>query len=173
MSFVYVIEAVGLDLVKLGYARDLRSVAGRFESVRTGCPVDTIHRGVVTVDGMGDEKAMHVALAHARRRGEWFEIGPMLEMLGDRVVPVPLLRCNVCECERPLSAHLMRRGRGKRCQPCTNRRFGDVACTHCNTRLTRKAAEHHRSRGNSQGHLETIGRRFSRADGPKITELAR
>lgn len=67
---VYFIEAVGLDLVKIGYSEEL---IRRFKEIRTSCPVPV--RLIGFLDGnRAAEAALHHQYAKYRAEGEWFRI---------------------------------------------------------------------------------------------------
>lgn len=67
-SRVYFIEAVGLDLVKVGYALD---VAKRFTGMMTTSPAPLTLLGMLD-GGPKLEAAIHEQLAAHRAHGEWF-----------------------------------------------------------------------------------------------------
>lgn len=69
-SLVYVIQAQGTSLCKLGVTTDL---ASRLRSIQTGCP----HKCVVLATWPGStrlEAKLHKHFAGYRRAGEWFEL---------------------------------------------------------------------------------------------------
>lgn len=68
VSKVYFIEAVGLDLVKIGYAAD---VPERLRKLAPGCPAPLRLLGTVP-GGLQIERHYHERLAGHRTRGEWF-----------------------------------------------------------------------------------------------------
>lgn len=72
---VYVIEAVGLGVVKIGHAKD---VAERLDSLRTACPVEL---RVIRVfeGGPREERLLHRRFAAHRHRREWFFADAVLE----------------------------------------------------------------------------------------------
>ena len=70
--WVYFIEAVGLDLLKVGYALDLRS---RFTSMMTSSPASLSLLGVLQ-GGPRREMEIHTQLADHRAHGEWFRKTP-------------------------------------------------------------------------------------------------
>ena len=75
-AYIYVIEAVGLSLFKIGLAADLRA---RFPAYRTECPVPCrpVAIAVVPKEGVQRiEQALHAHYAERRRKGEWFALTP-------------------------------------------------------------------------------------------------
>jgi hypothetical protein len=73
-SYVYVIEAIGLGLFKIGKANDF---ATRFPSYRTECPVECrpVIAGVVPNEFVGQiERGLHRRYADKRKKGEWFAL---------------------------------------------------------------------------------------------------
>lgn len=71
-SVVYFIEAVGLDLIKIGYAIDLPK---RFTGMMTTSPAALTLLGVLD-GGPKLECAIHEQLAAHRAHGEWFRKTP-------------------------------------------------------------------------------------------------
>lgn len=71
-SQVYFIEAVGLDLIKIGYAIDLPK---RFTGMMTTSPAALTLLGVLD-GGPKLECALHDQLAAHRAHGEWFRKTP-------------------------------------------------------------------------------------------------
>lgn len=71
---VYIVEAVGGDMVKIGMVRRLRGLSNRMAELQAGCPYPL--RLVLVVPGLGqsDEKALHKLFDAHRIRGEWFKI---------------------------------------------------------------------------------------------------
>jgi hypothetical protein len=72
---VYFIEAVGLDMIKIGYARDIPE---RLRKLSPGCPVPMRLLGTVP-GGLRTEQQYHERLAGCRDHGEWFRRCPELE----------------------------------------------------------------------------------------------
>lgn len=75
-AYIYVIEAIGLDLFKIGMAVDFRA---RFSSYRTECPVPCrplIIAAVPKADVQKIESALHAHYQDRRRKGEWFALTP-------------------------------------------------------------------------------------------------
>lgn len=76
-GMVYFIEATGLDLVKIGAARNL---ARRLKELQTGCPVPMkVWGGILTDDPPGLERRLHHQFAEHRSRGEWFALAEPLQ----------------------------------------------------------------------------------------------
>lgn len=71
-SVVYFIEAVGLNLIKIGYAMDLRL---RFTGMMTASPAALTLHGVIP-GGPKVEMEIHDRLAEHRAHGEWFHKTP-------------------------------------------------------------------------------------------------
>lgn len=71
MNYVYAIEAVGTNYVKIGTTTDLDQ---RLVNLSTGCPHEVRYVGRWEGD-LQTETAIHQALVTYRRRGEWFDIG--------------------------------------------------------------------------------------------------
>jgi hypothetical protein len=68
ISSVYFVEAVGLGLIKIGYAINLPQ---RFTSLMTSSPVPLTLLGVMD-GGAALETRLHIELAEHRTHGEWF-----------------------------------------------------------------------------------------------------
>ena len=67
-KLVYVIEAVGLNVVKIGVSND---IAKRLSMLQVGCPASL--RLVLTIQGDETlEQELHARFAKYRVRGEWF-----------------------------------------------------------------------------------------------------
>ena len=67
---LYVLRAVGTNLVKVGRAKDVKL---RLKSLQTGCP----HPLVVCLEAdvsIGSETRIHRRLAHLNTTGEWFRL---------------------------------------------------------------------------------------------------
>ena len=71
-SWVYFVEAVGLDLIKIGYALDLEK---RFTNLMTSSPAALSLLGVLP-GGPRREMEIHDQLAAHRAHGEWFRKVP-------------------------------------------------------------------------------------------------
>jgi len=82
---VYFIEAVGLDLVKIGYARDIDE---RLRKLAPGCPAPLRLLGVIS-GGPSTERYLHVTLEASRAHGEWFRRGPALTEVLATIDPPP------------------------------------------------------------------------------------
>lgn len=76
-SRVYFIEAVGLDLIKIGYTSDLTE---RLRKLAPGCPAPLRLLGTVP-GGLEIERHYHERLAAYRSRGEWFRRSPALDAI--------------------------------------------------------------------------------------------
>jgi hypothetical protein len=76
-SQVYFIEAVGLNLVKIGFARD---IGERMRKLRPGCPAPLRLLGTVP-GGATKERDFHVELHRLQVHGEWFRRGPALDAI--------------------------------------------------------------------------------------------
>lgn len=75
--FVYFVEAVGTDQVKIGFTADpLR----RLLTLATGSPHKLRLRRLME-GSTADEAALHRLFRNSRRRGEWFKITPALSRL--------------------------------------------------------------------------------------------
>jgi hypothetical protein len=74
-ELVYFIEAVGLDLIKICYARDIRK---RMRRLSTGCPAPLRLLGTFP-GGLEIERHYHKRLAACRAHGEWFRRSPALD----------------------------------------------------------------------------------------------
>lgn len=66
---VYFIEAVGLDLIKIGFARN---VSQRLADLQSASPVELRLLGIMSSCGVVTEREIHRTLASHRVRGEWF-----------------------------------------------------------------------------------------------------
>lgn len=71
-SMVYFIEAVGLELIKIGYAYDMQK---RFTGLMTTSPAALTLLGVLD-GGAKLETELHERLAAHRAHGEWFHKAP-------------------------------------------------------------------------------------------------
>lgn len=74
VAYVYVIEAIGVGLHKIGFSN---SIAGRFPSYRTECPVPcrpVIVAVVPQADALKIERAVHTHFRALRTKGEWFNL---------------------------------------------------------------------------------------------------
>lgn len=69
---VYFVEAVGLDMIKIGYALDL---AKRFTAMMTSSPAALSLLGTLP-GGPREEMELHERLAAHRAHGEWFHKTP-------------------------------------------------------------------------------------------------
>lgn len=67
---VYVVEAVGVDRVKIGYSTHVRR---RMVALRTACPVPIRLVSAWEADPEFEQR-LHAALAEHRTHGEWFEL---------------------------------------------------------------------------------------------------
>jgi hypothetical protein len=76
-SRVYFIEAVGLNVVKIGFARDITE---RIRKLAPGCPAPLRLLGTVPGD-LKIEQHYHERLAAHRTHGEWFKLCPALEAI--------------------------------------------------------------------------------------------
>lgn len=72
---VYFIEAVGLDLIKIGFANN---IASRLASLQTASPVTLRLLGTVP-GGRALERFYHDCFSDQRARGEWFRRCPELD----------------------------------------------------------------------------------------------
>lgn len=66
---VYMISGIGLNAVKIGYAKDINS---RLGTLQTSNPVDLKTIARFSVEGPMAEKKLHVLIEDFRIRGEWF-----------------------------------------------------------------------------------------------------
>jgi len=87
-ELVYFIEAVGLDVVKIGYARDIDE---RLRKLAPGCPAPLRLLGVMP-GGPSTEHHLHTALYSLRAHGEWFRRGPEMEAILATLQPAPAKR---------------------------------------------------------------------------------
>lgn len=86
-KMVYVIEAVGLGVVKIGFTRD---IGERMRKLAPGCPTPLRLLAMMT-GGPSTEKHLHRSLATLHAHGEWFRLGPELEAIiasADRPEPL-------------------------------------------------------------------------------------
>lgn len=87
-SRVYFIEAVGLDLIKIGYTADLTE---RLRKLAPGCPAPLRLLGTVP-GGLEIERHYHERLTAHRTRGEWFRKCDALDAIIagiDKPAPAP------------------------------------------------------------------------------------
>lgn len=85
LAQVYFIEAVGLDLIKIGYALDLQK---RFTNMMTMSPAALTLLGVLD-GGPKLECALHEQLAAHRAHGEWFRKTPEVMAIVATARPSP------------------------------------------------------------------------------------
>jgi Meiotically up-regulated gene 113 len=87
LSLVYFVEAVGLDLIKIGHSRD---IGKRMRRLSTGCPAPMRLLGTMP-GGEKIERHYHERLAAFRVHGEWFRKAPEVASLlaGINAVPEP------------------------------------------------------------------------------------
>lgn len=78
MANIYFIEAVGLNLIKIGVAK---SVEKRMYELQNASPVELKLRGVIRYVSACLEKQLHKAFGKQRCRGEWYEIDSRMEAL--------------------------------------------------------------------------------------------
>lgn len=69
-GYVYFIEAVGLDRVKIGFSKD---PARRRTELQTGCPCDLFVRAVMPAQAFM-EGSIHRLFDEYRLDGEWFHL---------------------------------------------------------------------------------------------------
>jgi hypothetical protein len=125
---IYAIEAVGLNAVKVGYARDAEAVHYRLMTLQIGCPAEL--RLVATREGDKRlEAALHREWASHAIRGEWFAI-EVLALFGaaegsDRI----LMRCIDCGALRKLK-HRRPHATG-RCKSCRGKHEAKALCVVC------------------------------------------
>ncbi len=74
---IYFIEAIGLDAVKIGTAKDDVALCRRIVSYITSCPAGVVLLGVLD-GGPIEERRLHKAYSRCRIRGEWFRRSHML-----------------------------------------------------------------------------------------------
>jgi hypothetical protein len=75
---VYFIEAIGVEMIKVGFTRDLPK---RLADLKTALPIDL--RVLTTMPGDRETEArIQAALAEHRVRGEWFRAHGVLSFLG-------------------------------------------------------------------------------------------
>lgn len=78
-TWIYAIEAVGLDLVKIGRANDVKS---RMRELQVGAPVE-LRLLASRVAIWSDEGALHRRFEKSWRRGEWFSLNEIRDDLLD------------------------------------------------------------------------------------------
>jgi hypothetical protein len=66
---VYFVEAIGLNLIKIGHTQFLKS---RIKALETQCPVPVILIGTI-LGNRAVEVSLHWEFRHIRSHGEWFE----------------------------------------------------------------------------------------------------
>ena len=74
---VYFLEAVGLNLVKIG---STNRVTARFVALQAACPVE-VRMLKVTKGRRRDEVALHKRFAEHRVRFEWFKLAPLRDFI--------------------------------------------------------------------------------------------
>ena len=80
---VYFIEAVGLGVVKIGFARD---IGERLRKIAVGCPAPLRLLGTIR-GGPSTERHLHVALSAVHVHGEWFRRGPEIDKVLAQIDP--------------------------------------------------------------------------------------
>lgn len=78
---IYFVEAVGFDLIKIGYARDIRE---RMRKLRPGCPAPLKLLGTEP-GGAAEERAYHVLFIKHQVYGEWFRRCPEIDFVVARL----------------------------------------------------------------------------------------
>lgn len=84
---VYFLEAVGLNLVKIG---STNRVTSRFVALQAACPVE-VRMLKVTKGRRRDEVALHKRFAEHRVRFEWFRLAPLREFIASLPDDDPVL----------------------------------------------------------------------------------
>jgi hypothetical protein len=83
---VYIIEAVGSGMVKVGFTSDLQK---RLRALRTSCPHHI--RVLQTYEGgPAKERELHDRWEKHRVRHEWFKLGPIVRDLGINLADLPV-----------------------------------------------------------------------------------
>lgn len=96
-SFVYFVEAVGIDRIKIGWTTNLEA---RLTDLQCGCPVPLEH--CFSIPGGSDEEhELHHRFRHARTSGEWFVLSAiqdaLLEIASAKSVALKVIgRCPDC-----------------------------------------------------------------------------
>jgi hypothetical protein len=80
---IYFIEAVGLNVVKIGFAKD---IAERMRKLRVGCPAPLRLLGTLP-GGIREERDLHCTLAKHQAHGEWFRRCPELDAILATIEP--------------------------------------------------------------------------------------
>lgn len=70
---VYMVEAVGADLIKIGTVRDANNLQRRLQNIQAGCPYDLRIVYVFFDRGRLDESRLHKRFDAFRFRSEWFK----------------------------------------------------------------------------------------------------
>lgn len=68
-GFIYFVEAVGTNRIKIGLAANVKKRVGELQ---VGCPVDLLLLGFCS-GSLFRERETHRRFDHLRHRGEWFE----------------------------------------------------------------------------------------------------
>lgn len=146
-SVVYVVEAVGLGMVKIGTTRDIEE---RLSDLRYAAPTG-LKLLMTMPGGLREERALHRRFAEHRSHGEWFHHEPIreaLEGLNGRV-EVLSTRLACLDCGAIRSQHS--RSRAKRCKSCALKHAWSMGqrqpapenrCLSCKCVLGRKAHHH-------------------------------
>lgn len=110
---VYFIEAVGLDLIKIGFALRLSE---RIAELQTASPVPLRLLGSV-LGGRDLERFYHDCFADQRVKGEWFrrcpELDRYIEAADKPYVPSPAAQAAI-DREKRYAAYRMRRENGRK-----------------------------------------------------------
>lgn len=141
---IYAIEAVGLDAVKIGFAKDDLALARRFDCFQVGSPVELVLLGAIRDGSERDEKGIHRELRSARLRGEWFRKSDVWPLIFDLFEEWQSVRCCPC-CGSGFSLGSClheRRGGSGLCKSCSNKASRHVPasfCSDCGKPRTHKA----------------------------------
>lgn len=157
---VYVIEAVGTGLIKIGVTSDLD---GRLSDLRFMAAAPIRLHAFVPGAGRAEERELHLRYAAHRSHGEWFHYEPLrdtIDALGTTIELSQRLTCADCGAIR--SQHS--RERSKRCRPCAAKRRAEAAaaaraaraiCVACGVGISVAAIQ----QGASSGFCRSCGMR--------------
>lgn len=111
-GYIYAVEAVGLDRVKIGFTRNLQS---RARVLVSGSPVPLRWLGAVKVDDASEETKIHSLLNAHRLHNEWFDYRSAIvkSVVNSIIEPAPLAlpdpscRCKCCQIRSAIAARAL------------------------------------------------------------------
>lgn len=118
IEVVYIIEAIGLGLFKIGFTRDIKS---RLEVLQYGCPAQLVLRALISSGSNSLEHSLHSHFGEFSHHGEWFNLPrDWKELLPKNLVicfpNILSVQTSSCKCVRQTSRKVARKERLKKFQ---------------------------------------------------------